>query len=165
MGRIDLNITFHTYPGGEGLESSDLALIALAQEAARKAYAPYSGFRVGAAVQLENGETIPGNNQENVAYPSGLCAERVALFNASARYPGVAVKTLAIAAETGRFTLQTPVYPCGACRQVMSEYETIQGRPIRVLMTGPGYDTVEASSVNDLLPLRFAADQLRNETK
>ena len=107
-------------------------LYELAYGAAREAYAPYSRFCVGAALLLENGEIVCGNNQENAAYPSGLCAERTALFYAGARFPDVPVAVLAIAAlKAGKRT--DSVTPCGACRQVMLEMERRHGRPIRIL--------------------------------
>ncbi|MBE0641850.1 MAG: cytidine deaminase [Bacteroidales bacterium] len=165
MRHLELKLTFRVYPGGNGLDPDDRALIDRAKQAAGDAYAPYSGFRVGAALMLANGEIVTGNNQENVAYPSGLCAERVALFAASSRFPGVPVHAMAIAAETENFTLTEPVYPCGGCRQVMSEYEASQGQPIRVLMAGPNQDALEAPGVDHLLPLRFSAEQLRKSNR
>ena len=97
-----------------------------AKSALKTAYAPYSGFFVGASVLLENGEIINGSNQENVAYPSGLCAERVALFYAGARYPDVKVKTIAVSVLSKNFEVTDVISPCGACRQVMAEYEEKQ---------------------------------------
>lgn len=165
MSLLELKLAFTLYPGGDGLSAGDKALIERAKQAATDAYAPYSGFRVGAAALLANGEIVTGNNQENVAYPSGLCAERVALFAASSQFPGIPVIALAIAAETEKFTIKEPVYPCGGCRQVMAEYEVTQAQPMRVLMAGPGMDTLEAPGVDHLLPLRFSADQLRRSTR
>lgn len=135
------------------LPYDESSLIEAAREAALRAYAPYSGYKVGAAVLLENGEIITGNNQENVAYPSGMCAERVAVFYANARYPFVPVRTLAIAAYSqNAFT--GFVSPCGACRQVLLEAEKRFGKPIRILLAGR--DEVRViQCAGDLLPLAF----------
>ena len=135
------------------LPYDEASLIEAAREAALRAYAPYSGYKVGAAVLLENGEIITGNNQENVAYPSGMCAERVAVFYANARYPFVPVRTLAIAAYSqNAFT--GFVSPCGACRQVLLEAEKRFGKPIRILLAGR--DEVRViQCAGDLLPLAF----------
>jgi cytidine deaminase len=136
------------------LKNEEKTLIELAKQATAGAYCPYSGFRVGAAVRLAGGLTVCGSNQENVAYPSGLCAERTALFAASAQHPGVAVEAIAIAAFTdGRFT-RMPVSPCGACRQVMLEIEQRYGTDISVYLYGTeGVYIVEKA--RDLLPLAF----------
>lgn len=165
MRRIELRLSFISYEDGEGLDTAAQALLQKARLTAGDAYAPYSTFHVGAAVLLENGEVVCGSNQENVAYPSGLCAERVALFAASSRFPGVCIQAVAVAAQTKLFTITDPVYPCGACRQVMAEYENHQQSPIRVLMAGAGSSAMEAACAADLLPLQFSADQLRKENK
>ncbi|MDR0573128.1 MAG: cytidine deaminase [Tannerella sp.] len=121
--------------------------------AAGRAYAPYSHFNVGAAVLLENGTVLEGNNQENIAYPSGLCAERVVLFAAGASFPGVPVIALAIVAiKNGE--IQPSISPCGGCRQVALEAERRYGRSVRTLLCGRN-DTVIISSARDLLPLSF----------
>ena len=124
MKKRELKTVFIEYDAVEKLPSADKKLIVIAKKAAETAYAPYSEFHVGAAVMLENGVCIKGNNQENVAYPSGLCAERVAVFAASSQYPGVAIKTIAISAKSKKFKVCGPVTPCGACRQVLAEYAT-----------------------------------------
>ena len=123
------------------------------REAAHGAYREYSGFAVGAVVVLENGEIVRGANQENVAYPSGMCAERVALFYAGATYPGVAVKTLAIIARNGEEWVKDPVTPCGVCRQVMAEVIKRQGKDFEVVMFGE--ERVWVARAKDLLPLAF----------
>lgn len=136
-------------------------LVEMAREATTRAYAPYSKFHVGAAALLENGEIITGNNQENAAYPSGLCAERVTLFWANSKYPDVAVTTIALAAFTdGAFT-ETCVAPCGACRQVMLETEDRGGKPMRILLSGRD-QVYEVDSIKDLLPLYFEKSNLGN---
>ncbi len=134
MRELKVDTRAEVYPVGE-LDDAYRRLYEAAYEASRGAYAPYSGFHVGAAVLLENGEILSGSNQENAAYPSGLCAERTVLFYAGARYPDTAVRILAIAAmrEGERVDLVTP---CGACRQVMLEAERRHGRPMRILLCG-----------------------------
>ncbi|MDR0393984.1 MAG: cytidine deaminase [Tannerella sp.] len=138
----------------ESLSPEDSRLRAAAVSAAGRAYAPYSRFQVGAAVMLEDGVIVEGSNQENRAYPSGLCAERVALFHAGASFPRIPVLSLAIVAiKEG--VLQRSISPCGACRQVILETEQRYGKPVRILMCGSD-ETVIVSSAKDLLPFRFA---------
>lgn len=137
----------------EELDSTYRRLYEAAFEAAGRAYAPYSGFQVGAALLLANGEIVTGSNQENIAYPSGLCAERTALFYAGARYPDVAVRVLAVAAVK-EGVRQPGVSPCGACRQVMVEAETRAGAPIRILLCGRDSATL-FEGVSALLPYCF----------
>lgn len=141
------------------LSEPDRRLIETAKEYAAKAYAPYSGFNVGAALLMDNGRIEGGSNQENAAYPSGLCAERTAVFHASATHPGVAIKKLAVAAgsldkKTGEVKFQKlPVSPCGSCRQAFMEYENLFG-PIEVLLYGE--DKVYVfPSIRSLLPYSF----------
>lgn len=141
------------------LQKSDLSpeqsqLISLAEEATKSAYAPYSNFRVGAAVLLDNGEIVTGSNQENAAYPSGLCAERVALFSAHHLYPKASVKMLAIAATEKGKALANPIMPCGACVQVMSESITRGGQTFEVLLQGVA-KTIVIPNALDLIPFRF----------
>ncbi|HAR37601.1 MAG: cytidine deaminase [Bacteroidetes bacterium GWD2_45_23] len=135
-------------------------LIEAAKSATTKAYAPYSQFRVGAAVLLENGEVIAGNNQENAAYPSGLCAERTTLFFANATFPDQKVEAIAIAAwHNGEFT-RNVITPCGACRQVLLEAENRFHSPVKVLMySEEGIFVAEA--IKDLLPLSFGDEMLK----
>ena len=142
------------------LNDTDRALLDHAIEATRRSYAPYSHFSVGAAALLANGVVVTGTNQENAAYPSGLCAERTTLFYANSQYPGQAVETLAIAArnECGEF-LEEPIPPCGACRQVMLETEKRFKHPMRVLLFGKT-GIYELGSVGALLPLSFDASSM-----
>ena len=114
------------------LDIKNQELIANAKEAFTTAYAPYSGFLVGASILLENGEIINGSNQENVAYPSGLCAERVAMFYVGAKFPEVKIKTIAVSVFSKSFEVTDVISPCGACRQVMAEYEDKQKKSIKV---------------------------------
>lgn len=137
------------------LSEKDHRLVIAAQEATLRSYAPYSHFHVGAAVLLEDGTIVTGTNQENAAYPSGLCAERTALFYANSQYPKQAVMALAIAARTENGKLcKTPVSPCGACRQVMTETEKRFGRPMRILLCGSD-EVFIAENAQSLLPLSF----------
>jgi cytidine deaminase len=143
------------------LSAADQDLINTAKKSCSNAYAPYSGFLVGATVLLANGEIINGSNQENVAYPSGLCAERVALFYAGAKYPNISIKTIAVSAQSTTFKVNDVVSPCGACRQVMAEYEQKQEESIRILLHSPNDDVLIANSVEDLLPFMFTSPLLK----
>lgn len=131
-------------------------LVDAALEATQRSYAPYSHFYVGAAVMLNNGVIVTGNNQENVAFPSGLCAERTALFYANAQYPEVPVKALAIVARdsSGKVT-QAPISPCGACRQVMLETENRFGKPMQILLAS-AEEVIVVERASALLPLAFS---------
>lgn len=142
------------------LNEVEQKLVAAAKEATFRSYAPYSRFCVGAAALLDNGEIVTGNNQENCAYPSGLCAERTTLFYANSRYPDVPVRTLCIAARdtSGSFTKE-PISPCGACRQVMLETEHRFGRPMQVMLFGTN-GIYFIDSAQDLLPVGFDQDSL-----
>lgn len=142
------------YTGPDELEEKQQKLVDLAMEAARSAYAPYSGYHVGAAALLDNGEIVIGNNQENSAYPSGLCAERVAVFYAGARYPGIPVNSIAIAAMRDNSFQEEPVAPCGGCRQVLYEKESQGKAPMEVILYGSKKIQV-INQVTDLLPLPF----------
>lgn len=144
----------------EELCAADRALIDAAREATHRSYAPYSHFSVGAAARLTDGTVVTGCNQENAAYPSGLCAERTTLFYAGAQYPDIPVKALAIAArnERGEF-LSSPIPPCGACRQVMLETEKRSRQSMRILLYGTEH-IYEVARVSDLLPLSFDASAM-----
>jgi cytidine deaminase len=163
MEKKALTINFEEYESTEDLREDEKNLVIRAREAAFSAYAPYSRFYVGAAVLLENGEIVIGSNQENAAYPSGLCAERVALFAASAQQPGIAIKALAVTARSGDFIINTPVTPCGSCRQVISEYEQLYPGNIRILITGETGKVQAFTGIASLLPLRFDASQLNRK--
>lgn len=141
------------------LEPEIQVLINKAKEQVENAYPPYSNFRVGAAVLLQNGALFVGNNQENAAYPSGLCAERVALFYANAQFPQVPVRAIAIAAHTGDHYLAYPVTPCGSCRQVMLEAETRFEKPIDIYLYGTEC-IYHIENAAQLLPLRFEKKSL-----
>lgn len=143
------------------LNDTDRALLDDAIEATRRSYAPYSHFSVGAAALLANGVVVTGTNQENAAYPSGLCAERTTLFYANSQYPDQAVVTLAIAARTEKDFIDTPIPPCGACRQVILETEKRYKQPIRILLYGKKC-IYEVQSIGHLLPPSFDASAMED---
>lgn len=153
---IETNVTIYSF---DELDKAKQKLINKAKEQVEKAYAPYSEFHVGAAVELENGEIFAGSNQENSAYPSGLCAERVAMFYANAQYPEVPVKTIAIAAFTNGNFLPAPVTPCGSCRQVLLETEMRFEKDITILLYGTE-EIYLIENVRQLLPLCFEKNSL-----
>ncbi|MBD5194912.1 MAG: cytidine deaminase [Bacteroidales bacterium] len=135
------------------LPEADRQLVDTAKDMTRNSYAPYSGFHVGAAILLDNGVIIKGSNQENVAYPSGTCAERTACYQASALHPGVPMRKIAIAAWTNGHFQENPISPCGACRQALAEYEAKYG-PIEVILYGEK-GIYKLPSVSSLLPFTF----------
>lgn len=139
------------------LGAEDLNLVERAFNACGKAYAPYSKFHVGASVLLENGEIVEGNNQENIAYPSGLCAERVALFWVGANFPNTKVLTLAIVATGDLLPVDQILSPCGGCRQVMLETEVRQDVSYRIIIVSQNNRTMIFNSAKDLLPFSFGS--------
>ena len=143
------------------LSAVDQNLIRSAKQYLLNAYAPYSGFLVGASILLDNGEIVNGSNQENVAYPSGLCAERVALFYAGSQYPEITIKTIVVSVLSKNFDIKDVVSPCGACRQVMAEYEDKQVDPIKVILHSPNDDVLITNKVEDLLPFAFKSPYLK----
>lgn len=153
MKEIEIKSLFRVYDMDE-LSQSDRELVSAAMEATKGSYAPYSKFRVGAAARLANGLVFTGANQENAAYPSGLCAERTTLFAANAQYPDQPVLALAIAARKGNRFMPTPISPCGACRQVISGVEDRFGHLVRILLYGTE-GIYECNGIDALLPLRF----------
>lgn len=157
MKQIKIETTVTLYSPAELPDQAQI-LMEKAVEAIEQAYAPYSHFQVGAAVLLENGVIVTGSNQENAAYPSGLCAERVALFSAGHQYPEVPVVALAIAASTGGKRVES-ISPCGACRQVMLETEQRQSKPMQVFLCGTG-QILEVNNAKELLPLCFGKGSL-----
>jgi cytidine deaminase len=156
---ITTNLT--VYKSMEDLPKEDLELLKLAKKAVKSAYAPYSQFFVGAAILLENGKISIGNNQENAAYPSGLCAERVAIFHASAKYPNVPIKKIAVSVASKTQIINEPVSPCGGCRQVISEYEMKYESPISIIMSGETGKIYVSDSIENLLPIMFNKKHLK----
>ena len=136
-------------------------LIQISKDALKDAYAPYSGFLVGSSILLSDGKIISANNQENVAFPSGLCAERVVLFNAGANYPNLEIDIIAVSAKSNLYEITDIISPCGACRQVMAEYQEKQNKKIKILLHLNNDDVLIFSSVDDLLPLLFTNPNLK----
>lgn len=155
MKKIEMTTIWEQYDHENDLAATDRMLLEEAKKAQAQAYAPYSEFKVGAALLLEDDTIVWGNNQENVAYPSGLCAERTALYACGANYPGKKIIALAVIAGSENFTLEEIVSPCGACRQVISEYENMQELPIRIIMKGDPDKVLICSGIEALLPLAF----------
>ena len=154
MEQKAINISFQEYKSINELNAEDRELAGCAIQAMGRAYAPYSHFHVGAAVRMSNGQIVEGANQENAAFPSGLCAERTAMFAASARYPDKDMRSIALAGGVHGLLTDMPATPCGACRQVMAQYQAKAGKPISVIMIGK--DCVwKFEKVDDILPLIF----------
>jgi len=154
MTRKKLSIEYEEFTSLEQMSAADRELACLALEAQAGSYSPYSNFQVGAALRLEDGTVIKGANQENVAYPAGLCAERTALFAAGANYPDLAPEALAIAGSDHGVLCESPVSPCGSCRQVMAEYQKKHGKYLKIILVGSKRIRV-FQRVEDLLPFIF----------
>ena len=154
MKKIQINTTVYQFDSVEELNKEEQLLINKSKSAVKNAYAPYSKFNVGAAVLLENGETFVGTNQENAAFPSGMCAERVAIYFANSQFPDVAVKSIAVSAYYNNSYTEKPVPPCGACRQVLLESETRFKKPIKVFLVSSTKITM-TKNVKTLLPINF----------
>lgn len=160
---IEHKVKIEVFDHLKELSADDQSLVYEAMEALNKAYAPYSQFYVGAAIRLTNGNIIRGNNQENVAYPSGLCAERVAIYYASASFPNQEIESIAIVAKTKNFELTNPITPCGACRQAIAEYELKQEKPIKIIMSVENGETYICDGIKTLLPFAFNEKDLKKE--
>ncbi len=164
MNVLNFNISYETYNDTNELSESDRFLCHQAEEALKTSYSPYSKFRVGTAIQLLDGAVVLGSNQENVAYPSGLCAERVALFGIGASKPNAVITTMAITAYTENFDIKTPVTSCGACLQVMAEFEQKQKSPIAVIFYCLNGKIIKVDAIKSLLPFVFVEDRLTGTT-
>lgn len=160
MNKLNVTINYESYNSKEDLEACDKILCEQAEVALKSSYSPYSNFRVGTAVRLSNAQIVLGSNQENVAYPSGLCAERVALFTIGAAYPAAIVESMAITAHTDNFKIMTPVTSCGACLQVMAEFEMKQQQEITVLFYCLNGKVLKIKGVKNLLPFVFIENRL-----
>ena len=154
MNTKNLEIRYLEFSSLEELPLEDKELALAAIDAMKGAYAPYSNFFVGAAVRLDDGTIVTGANQENAAYPSGLCAERTAMFSAGAAWPGKAMVSIAIAGGLAGVLDTTPASPCGACRQVMAQYQTKSGKDMSIILVGDG-NILKFNRVDDLLPFIF----------
>jgi cytidine deaminase len=155
MKTITIETTFGIFDSIQELPTTIQGLMLEAITVRKTAYAPYSNFKVGVALELDNGEIILGSNQENAAYPSGLCAERVAVFYAGAKYPEAKILKMAISAASGSATTDAPIPPCGACRQSIAEYEMKQNTPIEIYFMGEIGSIYKSDSLKNLLPLLF----------
>ncbi len=150
-----ISTKFTVFESSKELSVSEQGLLDKAIAARDIAYAPYSGFKVGATVLMQNGDVFSGNNQENAAYPSGICAERVAIWSAMAALPDGKIQKIFISARSIKTLVDRPVAPCGACRQAIAEYETKQRDDIEIFFTGEVGEIVKAHSIKDLLPWMF----------
>lgn len=155
MKDVKIESTLTVYESFDELPKTIASLMEKAKEARLNAYAPYSRFLVGAAILLENGEIITGNNQENASYPSGLCAERTAIYYAGSQFPDVKIKKMVLTAGSQSQPTITPIPPCGACRQAIAEYEVKQDTPIEIYFMGETGKIVKSKSLANLLPLGF----------
>lgn len=164
MGKIvKHSIEIEVFESIDELSMQDKELVNRAIEISNTAYAPYSQFYVGAALKLNSGKIITGSNQENVAYPSGLCAERVAIYFANSMYPDEIIETIAVTAKTKAFKMDKPVSPCGSCRQAIAEYEIKQKEPIRLIMADEKGEVHIATGIRTLLPFMFNETDLKKE--
>ncbi len=160
MKQISLTTNFTVYDSLSELSANDKELMLKAIEIRKQAYAPYSKFQVGVSLLLDNGKIVTGTNQENAAYPSGLCAERVAIFYAGANYPDAKIEKIYISASPIDRELDKPIPPCGACRQSIAEYEIKQESPIEVFFMGAKGEIFKSDSLKNLLPLLFDKNYL-----
>lgn len=160
MRKIKIESSFSAYENLQELPENAHQLMVEAIAIRKKAYAPYSNFSVGTAILLDNGKIVLGSNQENAAYPSGLCAERVAIFHAGAIYPESKIVMMAISATSNSKPVITPIPPCGACRQSIAEYEMKQETPIEIYFMGESGEIYKSDSLKNLLPLLFDKNYL-----
>ncbi|AMS26136.1 hypothetical protein AEM51_03010 [Bacteroidetes bacterium UKL13-3] len=160
MEEIKTTSTIQQYTSATELSLEDQQLLNDAKAAVNTSYAPYSRFHVGCALILENGVIIKGSNQENIAYPSGLCAERVAIFHAGASYPDVPVRTMAITVKAEGYVVDKPITSCGACLQSMSEFELKFNKPMRIILQGETGNIWVADSLRTFIPFMFWVDEL-----
>lgn len=160
MEKLSITTTFTVYPSVGELPADVAQLMEKAVAVRETSYAPYSKFHVGAAILLDNGEVVLGSNQENAAYPSGLCAERVAIFYAGAVYPQAKIMKMAISAAAEAKVVTDPIPPCGACRQSIAEYELKQDTPIEIFFMGEEGKVYCSESLKNLLPLTFGGEYL-----
>ncbi|MDQ6470493.1 cytidine deaminase [Flavobacterium sp. LHD-80] len=155
MKEINITSSFLVYNDITELSEEIQDLMNQAVEIRKKAYAPYSQFKVGAALLLDNGKIVLGSNQENAAYPSGLCAERVAIFHAGSIYPEAKILKIAITAASDTNQTTAPIPPCGSCRQSIAEYEIKQDTPIEIYFMGEIGEVYKSASLKNLLPFMF----------
>ena len=161
MHKKKISFDLSVFQSHEELDADLQELLLAAEKSRANAYAPYSNFMVGAAVLLGNDEIVIGNNQENASYPSGLCAERVAVFQAGARFPDTPIKAIAISSGSHKFRVDKPAAPCGNCRQAIAEYELKQESPITLVISGEEGPVYKIDSIADILPLAFGNSYLK----
>lgn len=162
MNKLNFSITYESYEGLHELNENDHSLCTAAVQALKTSWSPYSNFKVGTAVRLAGGEVVLGSNQENLAYPSGLCAERVALFTIGAKYADAIIESMVITAHTDHFKITNPVTCCGACLQVMAEFEQKQQKEIEVLFYCIDGKVLKVQGIKSLLPFVFVEKRLEN---
>jgi cytidine deaminase len=155
MKNLTITTTFAVFETKEELTPELQTLMEKAISIRKTAYAPYSKFRVGCAILLDNDKVVLGSNQENAAYPSGLCAERVAIFQAGALYPEAKILKMAISATADEKPVLEPIPPCGSCRQAIAEYEIRQDKPIEIFFMGESGPVYQSDSLRNLLPFMF----------
>jgi cytidine deaminase len=155
MKEKEIRFSYTLFESVEELAKPIQDLMHLAMQSRDKAYAPYSRFKVGAALRLDDASVVTGNNQENASYPSGLCAERTAIYAAGANYPDAKIDVLAISATSEKHDVLEPIAPCGACRQAIAEYEQKQNQPIQIYFMGTKGRVIHVKALQDILPLAF----------
>lgn len=160
MNKLSFSINYESYDHVKDLSLKDQALCAKAEAALQTSYSPYSNFKVSTAIRLKDGTVVTGSNQENIAYPSGLCAERVALFTVGATYPNAVIESMVITAYTANFKIEQPVTCCGACLQVMAEFERKQHSEIEILFYCLDGQILKVRGMKSLLPFVFVEDRL-----
>lgn len=161
MNKQQYTFTFDLYESSEQLDEQNSWLLNEARSVTQFAYAPYSNFNVGAAARLVNGEIVTGTNQENAAYPAGLCAERVLLSTASSLYPGIGIETIAISYNNLKGKSDEPASPCGICRQTLTEFQQRTGHPIKVILSGMEGKVQVIENAEQLLPFCFGSNDLK----
>jgi cytidine deaminase len=162
MKKIRTGFEYEVYEHIAELSEMDAWLLRKAMDVSHQAYAPYSGFRVGAAARMSNQEIITGTNQENASFPAGLCAERVVLAAAAARYPDVPIESIAVSYESDQLKSDHPISPCGICRQSLQEFENRVKHPVRLILGGKKGEIFVIPAANMLLPLAFTSTELRS---
>lgn len=161
MKTEEFKFKIDVYDSIEELNTEDAFLLNEARKVTKFAYAPYSGFKVGAVAKLENGETVSGTNQENAAYPAGICAERTLMSTASSLFPGVAIDTIAITYNNTKGMSDKPASPCGICRQSFVEFQERTKKQIRIVLSGMEGKVQIIANAKDLLPLVFGAADIK----
>ena len=162
MQEKKFEFTYKVFDKLDDLDKSDQALLTMAREATKSAYAPYSRFNVGAAAIVEGGKTVTGTNQENASFPVGICAERSLLATAATLFPGKAIETMAISYSTGTRSTDKPISPCGMCRQALQEYELRTGKKMRIILGGQSGPIYIIEGAQSLLPLGFSGESLQD---